>query len=44
MAEKKCPRCGRPMPVGAPHSDGAIAQYECRGCNVYIPTPATPRG
>lgn len=44
MDPKNCPRCGRPMPVGAPHAEGSIGQYECRSCNVYVPIPAPPRG
>lgn len=39
----RCPKCGHPMPIGAPHGSG-IGQYECRSCNVYIPIPAPPRG
>jgi hypothetical protein len=34
----KCPTCGVPMPIGAPHG-GGIGQYECRRCNVYVPIP-----
>jgi ribosomal protein L37AE/L43A len=30
-----CPKCGRPMAMGAPHGPWPV-QYECRPCNVYV--------
>lgn len=37
----ECPKCGRTMTIGAPHSEGDKYQYECLGCGHVIPVGRT---
>lgn len=38
---KKCPKCGRYMTQGSPHSEGYIYQWECHGCGYNEPVGRT---